>query len=91
MMWKMIDSLAVTIAVRHIIARRRQTALSVMAVALAVSISVIFTSLVTGQQQILTDLVEEKLPHVVVQDQSRVRTSFTFTRACWIGSAPCRA
>jgi hypothetical protein len=32
---------------------------------LAVSISVIFTSLVNGQQQILTGLVEEKLPHVI--------------------------
>jgi len=69
MMWKMFDALAVTIAFRHIIARRRQTALSIMAVALAVSISVIFTSLVTGQQQILTDLVEEKLPHVVVKPE----------------------
>ena len=69
MMWKMFDTLAVTIAFRHIIARRRQTALSIMAVALAVSISVIFTSLVTGQQQILTDLVEEKLPHVVVKPE----------------------
>ncbi|MBN1235179.1 MAG: ABC transporter permease [Methanotrichaceae archaeon] len=68
-MWKKFDTLAVTIAVRHIIARRRQTALSIIAVALAVSISVIFTSLVTGQQQILTDLVEEKLPHVVVKPQ----------------------
>jgi lipoprotein-releasing system permease protein len=65
----MIDNLAVTIAIRHIITRRRQTILSVLAVALAVSISVIFTSLVTGQQQILTDLVEEKLPHVVVKPQ----------------------
>ena len=65
----MIDSLAVTIAIRHIISRRRQTLLSVLAVALAVSISVIFTSLVTGQQQILTGLVEEKLPHVVVKPQ----------------------
>ena len=68
-MKKTIQILAVTIAVRHIIARRRQTFLSVLAVALAVSISVIFTSLVTGQQQILTDLVEEKLPHVVVKPQ----------------------
>jgi lipoprotein-releasing system permease protein len=65
----MIDNLAVTIAIRHIITRRRQTILSVLAVALAVSISVIFTSLVTGQQQILTDLVEEKLPHVVVKPE----------------------
>jgi lipoprotein-releasing system permease protein len=63
----MIDTLALTIAIRHIISRRRQTILSVLAVALAVSISVIFTSLVTGQQQILTDLVEEKLPHIIVK------------------------
>jgi len=68
-MKKTIDILAVAIAVRHIISRRRQTLLSVLAVALAVSISVVFTSLVTGQQQILTDLVEEKLPHVVVKPQ----------------------
>ena len=40
----MIDTLAVTIAIRHIISRRRQTILSVLTVALAVSISVIFTS-----------------------------------------------
>jgi len=65
----MIDTLAATIAIRHIISRRRQTILSVLAVALAVSISVIFTSLVTGQQQILTGLVEEKLPHVVVKPE----------------------
>ncbi len=62
-----INPLAVTIAIRHIISRRRQTFLSVLAVALAVSISVIFTSLVNGQQQILTGLVEEKLPHVTVE------------------------
>jgi len=68
-MWKKLDTLALTIALRHITARRRQTALSIIAVALAVSISVIFTSLVTGQQQILTDLVEEKLPHVIVKPQ----------------------
>jgi len=68
-MWKKLDTLALTIALRHITARRRQTALSIIAVALAVSISVIFTSLVTGQQQILTGLVEEKLPHVVVKPQ----------------------
>ena len=58
--------LAPFIAARHIISRRRQTILSVIAVALAVSISIIFTSLANGQQQILTDLVSEKLPHVTV-------------------------
>ena len=61
---KIVNPLAVSIAIRHIISRRRQTLLSVLAVALAVSISVIFTSLVNGQQQILTGLVEEKLLHV---------------------------
>lgn len=64
---KFISPLAVTIAMRHVVRRRRQTILSILAVALAVSISVIFTALITGQQQILTDLVDEKLPHVVVE------------------------
>jgi len=55
-----------SIATRHITARRRQTLLSVTAVALAVSISIIFTSLANGQQQLLTGIVIEKLPHVTV-------------------------
>lgn len=62
----MIGLLETTIARRHITARRRQTALSITAVALAVSISVVFSSLANGQQHILTDLVEEKLPHVTI-------------------------
>ncbi len=60
------DRPELTVAFRHIIFRRRQTALSLLATALAVSISIIFISLVTGQQQILTGLVEDKLPHVTV-------------------------
>jgi len=63
----MIGLFETTIARRHITARRRQTFLSIVAVALAVSISVIFTSLVNGQQHILTGLVEEKLPHVTIE------------------------
>jgi lipoprotein-releasing system permease protein len=63
---RLADSPELTIAIRHIFYRRRQTALSLLATALAVSISIIFISLVTGQQQILTGLVEEKLPHVTV-------------------------
>ncbi|MDD1750157.1 MAG: ABC transporter permease [Methanothrix sp.] len=59
----------ITIARRYITARRRQTALSITAVALAVSISLIFSSLANGQQAILTDLVAEKLPHVTVSPQ----------------------
>jgi len=52
------------IAIRHVASRRRQTILSVGAVALAVSISLIFTSLGNGSQMVLTEIVEEKLPHV---------------------------
>jgi lipoprotein-releasing system permease protein len=63
----MIGLFETTIAKRHITARRRQTFLSIVAVALAVSISVIFTSLVNGQQHILTGLVEEKLSHVTIE------------------------
>jgi len=62
----MVGYFETSIATKHIITRRRQTMLSVMAVALAVSISIIFTSLVNGQQHILTGLVEEKLPHVTI-------------------------
>ena len=52
------------VAVRHVVSRRRQTILSVTAVALAVSISLLFTSLGNGSQELLTGIVEEKLPHV---------------------------
>lgn len=65
----MISHFEITIARRHITARRRQTALSITAVALAVSISVIFSSLANGQQHILTDLVEEKLPHITISPE----------------------
>ncbi|HON35383.1 MAG TPA: FtsX-like permease family protein [Methanothrix sp.] len=61
------DSLPVTVALRHVLRRRRQTFLSLLAVGLAVSISIMFSSLINGQQQILTNLVEEKMPHVVVE------------------------
>jgi lipoprotein-releasing system permease protein len=65
----MISYFEITIARRHITARRRQTALSITAVALAVSISVIFSSLANGQQHILTGLVEEKLPHITISPE----------------------
>jgi lipoprotein-releasing system permease protein len=38
----------------------------VTAVALAVSISIFFTSLANGSQALLTDIVIEKLPHITV-------------------------
>ncbi|MGB3944709.1 MAG: ABC transporter permease, partial [Methanothrix sp.] len=52
------------IAIRHVLSRRRQTLLSVTAVALAVSISLVFTSLGNGTQELLVGIVEDKLPHV---------------------------
>jgi len=57
---------ALSVAFKHITSRRRQTLLSVTAVTLAVSISLIFTSLGTGSQELLSDIVEEKLPHVTI-------------------------
>ena len=42
----------------------RHTVLSGDGVALAVSISLLFTSLGNGSQELLTGIVEEKLPHV---------------------------
>jgi lipoprotein-releasing system permease protein len=59
-------SLELFIALRHISSHRRQTLLSVTAVALAVSISLVFTSLGNGSQELLTGIVEDKLPHVKV-------------------------
>ncbi len=55
-----------SVAFRHITSHKRQTLLSVTAVALAVSISLIFTSLGNGSQELLSDIVEEKLPHVTI-------------------------
>ncbi len=69
----------ITIARRYITARQRQTALSITAVALAVSISLIFSSLANGQQSILTDLVAEKLPHVTVSPQQGTTTFISTT------------
>ncbi|OPY50770.1 MAG: outer membrane-specific lipoprotein transporter subunit LolE [Methanosaeta sp. PtaU1.Bin112] len=54
------------IALRNITFHRRQTLLSVTAVALAVSISLVFTSLGNGSQELLTGIVEDKLPHVKI-------------------------
>jgi len=62
-------SFELSVALRHVTSRRRQTLLSVTAVALAVSISLIFTSLGNGSQELLTDIVEEKLPHVTVSPE----------------------
>lgn len=60
------SSLELFIALRYITSHRRQTILSVTAVALAVSISLVFTSIGNGSQELLTGIVEDKLPHVKI-------------------------
>jgi lipoprotein-releasing system permease protein len=66
------------IALRNITFHRRQTLLSVTAVALAVSISLVFTSLGNGSQELLTGIVEDKLPHVKIYPEG-MRSISTFT------------
>lgn len=59
-------ALAPFIAWRHITTRRRQTVLSVLAIGLAVSISLTSVSLQDGFQQMLFNIIVEDLPHVTV-------------------------
>lgn len=58
--------LATFIAMRHIKTRRRQTALSVLAIGLAVAISLTSVSLQEGFQEMLFNIIVEDLPHVSV-------------------------
>ena len=58
--------LALFITVRHIATRRRQTLLSVLAIGLAVAISLTSVSLQDGFQGMLFDIIVEDLPHVTV-------------------------
>lgn len=62
----MVKLLASFIASRHIATRRRQTALSVLAIGLAVAISATSISLQSGFQEMLFDIIVEDLPHVTV-------------------------
>ncbi|MBN1235181.1 MAG: ABC transporter permease [Methanotrichaceae archaeon] len=58
-----------SIAARHITSHRKQTALSLTAIALAVSISIVFMSLSNGQQQLIRDIWIETIPHIIVQPE----------------------
>ena len=55
-----------TVALRHIIYRKRGTILSVAAIALAVSISLVSIFMMDGFRNMLFDIIIEDLPHVVV-------------------------
>jgi lipoprotein-releasing system permease protein len=58
--------LAPFIAIRHITTRKRQTILSVLAIGLAVAISLTSVSLQEGFQELLFNIIVEDLPHVTV-------------------------
>src|SRR5512136_2664332 len=58
--------LALFIAAKHITTRRRQTILSVLAIGLAVAISLTSVSLQDGFQDLLFNIIVEDLPHVTV-------------------------
>jgi len=55
-----------TVAIRHIIYRKRGTILSIMAIALAVSISLVSIFMMDGFRDMLFDIIIEDLPHVTV-------------------------
>lgn len=55
-----------TVAKRHIVHRKRGTLLSVAAIALAVSVSLVSIFMMDGFQDMLFDIIIEDLPHVSV-------------------------
>ncbi|HPJ30898.1 MAG TPA: ABC transporter permease [Methanothrix sp.] len=54
------------VAEKHLVSRRRQTVLAVGAVALAVTIAILFRSLINGFETTLNDIIFEFVPHVTV-------------------------
>ncbi len=61
-----ISAFELTVAMRHIIYRKRGTLLSVAAIALAVSISLVSIFMMDGFRDMLFDVIIEDLPHVTV-------------------------
>jgi len=65
------------IALRHIRSRRRQTFFSVMAVALAVAMIIIFMSMLSGFMKNIIDVTVENQPHVTVSPKVKVPSPMT--------------
>lgn len=65
-MHSMIPYFEGSMAIRHITSRKRQTLLSVGAVALAVGISIIIISIQNGFSEFLFDIMFNNLPHVSI-------------------------
>ena len=61
-----VSAYELTVAMRHIIYRKRGTLLSVAAIALAVSISLVSIFMMDGFRDMLFDVIIEDLPHVTV-------------------------
>ena len=59
-----VSAFELTVAMRHIIYRKRGTLLSVAAIALAVSISLVSIFMMDGFRDMLFDVIIEDLPHV---------------------------
>ena len=54
------------VAKKHLVSRRRQTLLAVGAVALAVTITILFRSLINGFETTINEIIFEFVPHVTV-------------------------
>lgn len=55
------------IAIRHLTSRRRQTTLSVLAIALAVAVLMVTVTMLAGLTQVFYSETVDKLPHVTVE------------------------
>jgi len=67
-------------AKKHLTARRRQTLLAVGAVALAVTITILFRSLINGFEGTINDIIFQFVPHVTVLPKDRRRAGYPSIR-----------
>jgi len=65
-LWRRDPLLELFVAMKHIRTRKRQTALAVGAVGLAVAIIIVFRAVMNGSIEIFFDLIFELAPHVLV-------------------------
>ncbi|MGB3943840.1 MAG: ABC transporter permease, partial [Methanothrix sp.] len=71
---------------KHLTARRRQTLLAVGAVALAVTITILFRSLINGFEGTINDIIFQFVPHVTVlptDGESRIYLYNALLDAVW--------
>jgi len=74
------------VAKKHLISRRRQTFLAVGAVAIAVTITILFRSLINGFEATLNDIIFEFVPHITVlpeEGESYIHLYKTLIETIW--------